>query len=336
MSKLKKYISQTQCQIKSFKIQIKIFVIIISVLLLSCDYNKNKESKNAINYIDVKFDRFEKKFFNSSLDSLSKLIDEYPFLFSKRFSLDEWKAIKTDSTRKEIFNKTDSVFKNFKSVENVVKKIFTNTKNFFPNFKSPKLITLNNGIDYKYKIIDSDSIILISLDCYLGENIFYNNIPAHISKLMVPEFVTIDISELISSRYVEIPLDRKFISKIIYHGKLLFLMKEVSGIDPLKALGFNKNNKDWMIENENNVWKYFVENDLLFSTQSSLDYRFLANAPFSKFGLSIDFESPPMVGRWIGYQIVKSYSKKNKSNLNDLLNQDNYELYLKSNYKPNK
>jgi len=336
MSKLKKYISQTQCQIKSFKIQIKIFVIIISVLLLSCDYNKNKESKNAINYIDVKFDRFEKKFFNSSLDSLSKLIDEYPFLFSKRFSLDEWKAIKTDSTRKEIFNKTDSVFKNFKSVENGVKKIFTNTKNFFPNFKSPKLITLNNGIDYKYKIIDSDSIILISLDCYLGENIFYNNIPAHISKLMVPEFVTIDISELISSRYVEIPLDRKFISKIIYHGKLLFLMKEVSGIDPLKALGFNKNNKDWMIENEDNVWKYFVENDLLFSTQSSLDYRFLANAPFSKFGLSIDFESPPMVGRWIGYQIVKSYSKKNKSNLNDLLNQDNYELYLKSNYKPNK
>ena len=122
MSKLKKYISQTQCQIKSFKIQIKIFVIIISVLLLSCDYNKNKESKNAINYIDVKFDRFEKKFFNSSLDSLSKLIDEYPFLFSKRFSLDEWKAIKTDSTRKEIFNKTDSVFKNFKSVENGVKK----------------------------------------------------------------------------------------------------------------------------------------------------------------------------------------------------------------------
>ena len=336
MSKLKKYISQTQCQIKSFKIQIKIFVIIISVLLLSCDYNKNKESKNAINYIDVKFDRFEKKFFNSSLDSLSKLIDEYPFLFSKRFSLDEWKAIKTDSTRKEIFNKTDSVFKNFKSVENGVKKIFTNTKNFFPNFKSPKLITLNNGIDYKYKIIDSDSIILISLDCYLGENIFYNNIPAHISKLMVPEFVTIDISELISSRYVEIPLDRKFISKIIYHGKLLFLMKEVSGIDPLKALGFNKNNKDWMMQNENNVWKYFVENDLLFSTQSSLDYRFLANAPFSKFGLSIDFESPPMVGRWIGYQIVKSYSKKNKSNLNDLLNQDNYELYLKSNYKPNK
>ena len=336
MSKLKKYISQTQCQIKSFKIQIKIFVIIISVLLLSCDYNKNKESKNAINYIDVKFDRFEKKFFNSSLDSLSKLIDEYPFLFSKRFSLDEWKAIKTDSTRKEIFNKTDSVFKNFKSVENGVKKIFTNTKNFFPNFKSPKLITLNNGIDYKYKIIDSDSIILISLDCYLGENILYNNIPAHISKLMVPEFVTIDISELISSRYVEIPLDRKFISKIIYHGKLLFLMKEVSGINPLKALGFNKNNKDWMIENENNVWKYFVENDLLFSTQSSLDYRFLANAPFSKFGLSIDFESPPMVGRWIGYQIVKSYSKKNKSNLNDLLNQDNYELYLKSNYKPNK
>ncbi len=336
MSKLKKYISKTQCQIKSFKIQIKIFIVIISVLLLSCESKKNKENKNDLNYIDVEFERFEKKFFNSSLDSLSNLINEYPFLFSKRFSLNEWKAIKTDSTRNEIFKKTDSVFKNFESIENDIKKIFSNTKNYFPDFKSPKLITLNNGIDYKYKIIDSDSIVLISLDCYLGENIFYKNIPAHISKFMIPESISIDISELISSRFVKIPTDRKFISKIIYHGKILFLINEISGIDPSKALGFDGIKEKWIMQNEKNVWEYFMENDLLFSTQSSLEYRFLANAPFSKFGLGIDFESPPMVGRWIGYQIVKSYSKKNKSKLEDLLNQDNYKLYLESNYKPKK
>ena len=77
-----------------------------------------------------------------------------------------------------------------------------------------------------------------------------------------------------------------------------------------------------------------MENDLLFSTKSSLDYRFLANAPFSKFGLSIDYQSPPMVGRWLGFQIVESFSKKSYKNLIEILAYDNYELYLESNYKP--
>ena len=32
---------------------------------------------------------------------------------------------------------------------------------------------------------------------------------------------------------------------------------------------------------------------------------------YSKFGISIDYESAPMIGRWIGYKIVKSYLKSN-------------------------
>ena len=204
------------------------------------------------------------------------------------------------------------------------------------DFIPPKIITLNNGIDYKYKIIDSDSIVLISLDCYLGDKLFYKNIPNHISNLMIPEFISIDISELIASRFINKPIDRKFISKIIYHGKLLFLMNNISGIKSWQALGYNKSKDNWVKKNEKNIWEYFIENELLFSTKSSLDYRFLANAPFSKFGLSIDFESPPMVGRWIGYQIVESYSKQNNIDLINLINKDNYELYLESNYKPKK
>ena len=336
MNKLKKYNCQTQCQIKSFHIQIKIFVVIISFFFLSCNYNDHKKVKDDYKSIDIKFDRFEKKFFEIDGDSLTSLINEYPFLFSDRFTINDWKAIKTDSIRNEIYKNTEFIFKNIKPIENEIEKIFLKTKKYFPNFTHPKLITINNGIDYKYKIVDSDSIILISLDCYLGDNIFYENIPTHITKFMNPDFIPVDISELILSRFIKISNDRKFISKIIYHGKLLFLMNKISGIDTSKALGFDNKKVDWIKKNEKDIWEYFIENDLLFSTKSSLDYRFLANAPFSKFGLSIDFESPPMVGRWIGYQIVNSYSKKHKVNIDDLLSQDNYKLYLESNYKPKK
>ena len=336
MSKLKKNSNQTQYQIKSFKIQIKIFVLIISVFLFSCENNKRKINQSEYNSIDIKFDRFDKKFFKIKEDSLSSLIHKYPYLFSERFTINDWMNIKKDSVRNNIFNKTEIVFNDIKLIETAVKKIFTKTKYNFPDFIPPKIITLNNGIDYKYNIIDSDSIVLISLDCYLGDKFFYKNIPNHISNLMAPEFISTDISELIASRFINKPIDRKFISKIIYHGKLLFLMNNISGINSSQALGYDESKDHWIKKNEKNIWEYFIENDLLFLTKSSLDYRFLANAPFSKFGLSIDFESPPMVGRWIGYQIVESYSKQNKLNLINLINKDNYELYLESNYKPKK
>mgnify|MGYP001499315678 CR=1 FL=1 len=323
--------TQIQCQIKSFNVQIKILVLIICISFISCISNTAHKLDSDF---DIQIDRFEKKFFKISEDSITILINEYPFLFSNEFDVSNWVEIKRDSTRNYIYKKTVSLFEDTSIIENDIKKIFSKAKDYFPDFVIPKIITLNNGIDYKYNLIDSDSIILLSLDCYLDDELLYANIPKHISDQMNPNFISNDINELISSRFVEFPSDRKFISKIIYHGKLLFLMSKLSENSTNKLLGYNKIKSSWINENEKEVWKYFIENDLLFSTKSSLDYRFLANAPFSKFGLSIDYQSPPMVGRWLGFQIVESFSKKSTKNLLEILAYDNYKLYLESNYKP--
>ena len=331
MINLKFITSQIQCQIKSFSVQSKIFTSIICISFLSCISNTTQKFDSDF---DIQIDRFEKKFFEISEDSISNLIIEYPFLFSNEFDVSNWIEIKRDSTRNYIYNKTVNIFEDTSGLEKDFKKIFSRAKGYFPNFNIPKIITLNNGVDYKYNLIDSDSIILLSLDCYLDDELLYGNIPKHISDQMNPDFISNDINELISSRFIEFPTDRKFISKIIYHGKLLFLMNKLSGNNASKLLGYDKIKSSWINENEKEVWKYFIENDLLFSTKSSLDYRFLANAPFSKFGLSIDYQSPPMVGRWLGFQIVESFSKKSTKNLIEILAYDNYELYLESNYKP--
>ena len=43
-----------------------------------------------------------------------------------------------------------------------------------------------------------------------------------------------------------------------------------------------------------------------------------------------------MVGKWIGYNIVKSYQKKYDVELKNLVTMNEYNLYLKSNYSPRK
>jgi len=74
----------------------------------------------------------------------------------------------------------------------------------------------------------------------------------------------------------------------------------------------------------------------LYDTDQKLIPRFINPAPFSKFYLEIDNESPGKVGSWIGWQIVRSFMENNDVSLQQLLQMDNKELFEKSKYKPKK
>ena len=93
---------------------------------------------------------------------------------------------------------------------------------------------------------------------------------------------------------------------------------------------------NWANENEYFVWTYFVENNILFDPDNNLDVRFINDAPFSKFYLEIDNESSEMIGKYIGWKIVKSFMKNNDVSLNKMLNSKPMDIYYNSKYKPQK
>ena len=105
--------------------------------------------------------------------------------------------------------------------------------------------------------------------------------------------------------------------------------------DPLK-IRYSEKKLQWAIENEENIWMYFIERKLLFSTETKLHKRFLENAPFSKFYLEDDRQSPGRIGVWLGWQIVKSFMQNNDVSLQKLLTTDSEDLFKKSSYKPKK
>lgn len=264
---------------------------------------------------------------------MDKLINDYPFLFPANFNKEEWINIKNDSLRKFIFNQTIKKYDD-KKLNREISELYSNLSNEFSGFNSPKIITLNNGIDYQYKIISTDSLVLLSLDCYLGSQSLYKNIPSYISQRMSEEFLMRDLAEKLISNHVIYPKNRQFISKIIHYGKIYNLMIANLDFDEIKALNYNEREIVWAKNNEKEVWKFFIENEILFNTSNTLEERFINFGPYSKFGISIDYESAPMIGRWIGYKIVKSYLKSNNKTIQEILNMNEYELYLNSNYKP--
>ena len=63
--------------------------------------------------------------------------------------------------------------------------------------------------------------------------------------------------------------------------------------------------------------------------------RFIHPAPFSKFYLELDNESPGKIGQWIGWNIVKSYVKNNPTvSLLEVLKKSEFEIFQYSKYKP--
>jgi len=89
--------------------------------------------------------------------------------------------------------------------------------------------------------------------------------------------------------------------------------------------------------NEQAIWRNFIENEYLYSTDTKLASRFLDPAPFSKFGLElIDNESPGRVGRYVGWQIVRRFMEKNPVTIEQMLNLSGEEIFKKSTYKPKK
>jgi uncharacterized protein YjaZ len=75
---------------------------------------------------------------------------------------------------------------------------------------------------------------------------------------------------------------------------------------------------------------------MLYSTDQKLASRFINPAPFSKFYLEIDNESPGRVGAWVGWQIVRAFMENNKVSIQDLLVADAKTIFEQSHYKPKK
>jgi uncharacterized protein YjaZ len=75
---------------------------------------------------------------------------------------------------------------------------------------------------------------------------------------------------------------------------------------------------------------------MLYDTDQKLVPRFINPAPFSKFYLEIDNDTPGRVGAWLGWQIVRSYMENNKTSLQDMLKMDAKTIFENSKYKPKK
>jgi len=314
--------------------------IVTSFILLVFFISCNKENKLLIDTskIDVKFNviRFDQLFYKTTPKTLYKIKSDFPYLFPVQEQDSVWLDKLKNPDFKYLYEKTQKVFPDFKKQTAQLVKLFKHVKYYYPKFKAPKVITLISELDLSHQVIYADSLLLISLDTYLGRNSkFYEGYPKYLSATYDKRFLLADVAKAISLKSVPKQDSRSFISSCIQQGKLLYQSKAfVPTLSDSILLKYTKKQLNWAKANEEFVWEYFIANKLIFNKDKNLLNRFIYQAPFSKFYLDIDRNSPGSIGVYIGYEIVKSFIKNNKIGLKGMLAIPNEILFKKSKYKP--
>jgi len=308
------------------------------ICVFSCQNSSKVEKEISGIVLNLNIERFDQLFATSVPSELPALKQNYPFLFSKRYADSVWVQRMSDPIQQLQNKAVDSIFEDFSSIESEIISFYQHLKYYNKALKTPRLITVLSDVDYRNKVVVTDSIVLIALDTYLGaDHEFYASFYDYIKQNLNKDQIVSDLATAYAEQLIYQPKRATFLEEMIYFGKELYL-KDL--LIPFKEnnekIGYLPVQYEWAEENEFYIWQYFVEKELLYETDRKLLARFIIPAPFSRFNLELDSESPGRLGQYMGWQIVKSYMENNETPLLQMLQMEANEIFNNAKFKPKK
>ena len=114
----------------------------------------------------------------------------------------------------------------------------------------------------------------------------------------------------------------------------MYLLAQIfSDLPEYEVMGYTKEQWDWCVRHERDIWHLMMDKRDLFKTESLVLTSYLNDGPFTS---EISQNSPGRLGTWIGWRIAQSYMNHNADvSLQALIANPDAELILRdSRYKP--
>ena len=326
-----------------------IFFFFTLLFLQSCDNSSSKGpdiDESQLRKTDIKIHRYGKALFETDttdfLNEVKKIQSEFSLFLGNNIEHHEILAplyeYVTDTQLISISKKTMEVYPDLISEENQLSDAFSRYRYFFPDKKVPVVYTYISDLYFEKPVIVDDSIVIIALDVYLGKSFTkYRSLglPYYRIRCMTPDNIVIDVMKAVYvANLTPRNKQKTLLDRMIASGKLLYYLDAVlpDVHDSLKIC-YTTNKLKWIEENKTNVWAFMVKNKLFYSADYKIQTKLIEDGPFTT-GFSND--SPPRIGIWIGWQIVREYMKKHPNiSLESLIqNEDAQAIFNQSGYKP--
>lgn len=338
------------------RIRISAFIMVMVTLCVfaSCKRNPSKVNVSFVR-AEISIKRLEKDLFTvnpneliASVPALKKKYSGFLQLFSYVINTgdindssfgDFLLRFCTDKQNNEVYTLAMKIYPDVKVMEDGLRDAFKHYLYYFPEKKVPGVFTCITG--FNNSIITGDSVLGIGLDRYLGADCEYYprlEIYKYIAARMTPEYIVSDCMygwaasewDFTASGYQA----DNALARMIHEGKLKYFEKCMLPDETDEIVfGFSSDQLKFCRNNENQMWQYLIENDLLFKTDQFTIRKLTGEAPFTGYFTN---ESPGRAAVWIGFRIIESYMMKNPGvKLKDMMaNPDVQGILEKAKYSP--
>ncbi len=320
-------------------------ILTISLSCYSCDKGKNIPDVSAIQ-VDLDIIRFEKEMYNvDSTDIAQKaktLIKNHPDFSeiytqimrerSMRDSSDlfvlDW--IMRGPQMKMLHDTCMARYETINTYEEQLTDAFKYYKHYFPNKPIPKIYTCITEFAYQ-GFTFGDDILAIGVEHFMGKDFpAYKSIfPYYQYSKFTPEHLVSSSIEVMAGELVGEYQERNMVDIMIQNGKKQYLIDLLlpHSADSLK-LQMSGEQTQWCKDNEYEIWSFFVNEDLIFSSNKRDYMKYVMPAPHSP---GMPPEAPGKTANFIGLQIIKKYMKMNPHiSLQEMLDNKDANFILKS------
>lgn len=249
-------------------------------------------------------------------------------LFSRFLANSDWQEL-----QEIIDEKHPNLDKESAELENAFKRYAV----LFNETDLPQITAFNSG--FNVGIYPDSANLGIGLEWYSGNDLEMLNrlppdlFPQYKRDKMMPEFMTINaLKGWLYNRYQNAENGDNLLNRMAFSGKLNYIAAAImENTSDRVVLNYTSDQIEWCKRQEYEIWKFFLEKELIFSHEGMEVDKMMSDGPFTP---GMPPESPGGVGNYIGYQMVKSYMDKNKNaTMVDLINMKN-DRELLNNYKP--
>lgn len=330
------------------KKSVVLLITLISISLFSCK-DSNKKEKIDLSKTprpEIVIHRYETALFsipqNNFVKGLDSISQEFEIFLGDNYQLEQNQVqllefINTPQ-HQDAWKIVQQKYADLSWMKNDLSSAFQRILYFYPEINVPVIYTYISGFDWEASLYLINDTIIFGLDNFLGKDF-----PVY-TQLQIPQYISFRMDQpyilpMIIKTWEEENLlseekPKQLIDYMIYCGKELYfldiILPDVS--DEIK-MGYLPEKLMFCLNNEQNIWRYMIEKDILFTTDYNMIRNFIQETPYTG-GLML--ESPGRLGQWIGWQIVRSYMKNNPEiTLQALMSdKDAKKILGKSKYKP--
>jgi hypothetical protein len=214
-------------------------------------------------------------------------------------------------------------FPNLAPYKKEINSGFQHIKHHLPKAKLPEHVVFMNSF-FASNAFSTEKQIGIGLERYLGSTTdVIRELPSDpfykwIKDGMHASFLSRDaICSWVMTHLVE-EVDGNLAENIIRWGKVIYLTQAaLPKFEPAVILRYTENDYKWAIDNEYSIWKYLVDEKLLFKSDDRTKLNLLKEGPYT---VGLSEKGPDRLGQFLGFRIIQKFMEVRKCSVEEMLN----------------